>query len=277
MVIQNNRDMNLKLLRILIIISVFHLSISNLIAQEEQLNIQANHKVFTPAGKGPFSTIIAIPGCSGVSLNGAETDEERLADEGDRLFRRHYTKMVERLKKEGFLVVVIDYLSAENVLNTCDWEIHPKRVGEYVTDAISFVKKLPDVDISKIHLIGWSHGGEGILSWLSDIDEVPQGVLTAVTVYPGCSTIEPWKISLPVLLLIGESDDIALPSICNELVKSLDRITNVKVKSYPGARHGFDMTEGPAILSVGEGYTIGRNPRAGSDAWIEILKFLNMK
>ena len=108
MVIQNNRDMNLKLLRILIIISVFHLSISNLIAQEEQLNIQANHKVFTPAGKGPFSTIIAIPGCSGVSLNGAETDEERLADEGDRLFRRHYTKMVERLKKEEVLEVQVD-------------------------------------------------------------------------------------------------------------------------------------------------------------------------
>jgi hypothetical protein len=59
-------------------------------SQELQSSIEANHKIYVPDGKGPFQIAIAIPGCSGVSLNGLETDVGRLGDEGDRLFRRHY-------------------------------------------------------------------------------------------------------------------------------------------------------------------------------------------
>ena len=61
----------------------------------------------------------------------------------------------------------------------------------------------------------------------------------------------------------------------NDLIQSLPSQTNVKVKSYPEARHGFDFTEGPTILSVGNGLTIGRNEIAGNDAWKEIFKFLD--
>ena len=263
-----------KLIKIFILVQILFVNISEITAQVLKNKIQVNHKIYSPAGEGPFPVIIAIPGCSGVSLNGPETDAGRPGDEGDKLFRRHYAKMAERLRKDGYLVVLIDYLTAEGVLNTCGWEIHPNRVGEYVKESIPFVKTIPIADASKISIIGWSHGGEGVLSWLSNIDEAPQGVRAAVTIYPGCNTIKPWISSLPVLLIIGESDDIALPSICNELVESLDSKVNVKVKSYPGARHGFDMTEGPEVLSVGNGFTIGRNSKAGNDAWNEIVNFL---
>ena len=243
-------------------------------AQEIPAKIDANHRVYIPQGKGPFPVIIAIPGCSGVSLNGTETDVGRPGNEGDWLFRRHYPRMAERLQEAGFLVLLIDYLTAEGVPNTCGWEIHPKRVGEYIKDAISFVKMTPSANTSKINVIGWSHGGEGVLSWLSNLDEEPNGVLSAVAIYPGCSSSKPWKSPLPILMILGEADDIALPSVCNDLVKSLPNKTNVQVKSYPGARHGFDITEGPTVLSVGNGLTVGRNTKAGNNAWQEIFKFL---
>ena len=243
-------------------------------AQELQTQIEANHKVYVPEGKGPFPVIIAIPGCSGVSLNGPETDAGRLGDEGDRLFRRHYPRMAKRLQEAGFLVLLIDYLTAEGVLNTCGWEIHPKRVGEYIKEAISFVKMIPSANTSRINVIGWSHGGEGVLSWLANLEE-PEGVQKAIAVYPGCSASSPWKSSLPVLMILGEADNIALPSVCNGLTQSLPNQTNVIVKSYPEARHGFDLTEGPTVLSVGNGLTVGRNEKAGKDAWQEIFKFLN--
>jgi len=244
-------------------------------AQELQTQIEANHKIYMPEGKGPFPVVIAIPGCSGVSLNGPETDAGRPGDEGDRLFRRHYPRMAERLQEAGFLVLLIDYLTAEGVLNTCGWEIHPKRIGEYIKEAISFVKMTPSADISRINVIGWSHGGEGVLAWLANLEEEPEGVQKAITVYPGCSANGPWISSLPILMILGEADDIALPSVCNNLIQSLPNQTNVRVKSYPEARHGFDLTEGPTILSVGNGLTIGRNEKAGKDAWQEIFKFLN--
>jgi len=244
-------------------------------AQELQIRIAANQKIYVPDGEGPFPVIIAIPGCSGVSLNGPDTDTGRPGNEGDLLFRRHYPRMAERLQEAGFLVLLIDYLTAEGVLNTCGWEIHPKRVGKYVKGAITFAKNTPASDTSRIHVIGWSHGGAGVLSWLDNLKEETKGVQSAVAVYPGCSASGPWESSLPILLILGEADDIALPSVCNNLIQSLPNQTNVQVKSYPNARHGFDITEGPTVLSVGNGLTIGRNPKAGNDAWKEIFKFLN--
>ena len=244
-------------------------------AQELQIRIEANHKVYVPEGTGPFPVVIAIPGCSGVSLNGLETDEGRPGDEGDRLFRRHYSRMAQRLKEAGFLVLLIDYLTAEGVPNTCGWEIHPRRVGEYVQESISFTKTITNGDSTRINVIGWSHGGGGVLAWLANLDKEPDGVLSAVAIYPGCSASDPWESSLPILMILGEADDIALPSVCNDIVKSLLNKTNVQVRSYPEARHGFDLTEGPTVLSVGNNLTIGRNEKAGKDAWQEIFKFLN--
>lgn len=243
-------------------------------AQELHEQIKTNHKVYLPQGEGPFPVVLAFPGCSGVSLNGTETDAGRPGDEGDRLFRRHYSRMAVRLQQAGFMVLLVDYLTADGVHNTCGWEIHPKRVGEYVNEAISFVKTIPNIDTTKINIIGWSHGGEGVLAWLTKLQKEPDGVKSVVAVYPGCSSSSPWKSSLPVLMILGEADDIALPNICSSLIQSLINKSNVRVISYPNARHGFDLTEGPEVLSVGNGLTIGRNKQAGDYAWNEIFKFL---
>jgi dienelactone hydrolase len=244
-------------------------------AQAMRTRIEANHRVYVPQGKKPFPVVIAIPGCSGVSLNGSETDVGRSGDEGDRLFRRHYPRMAERLQEGGFLVLLVDYLAAEGVLNTCSGEIHPKRVGEYIAAAISFVKTMPVIDSSEIHVIGWSHGGAGVLAWLSNLTDESTEVRSAVAVYPGCEAARTWESSLPLLMILAGSDDIALPGVCDTLVQSLPNHTNVQVLNYPGARHGFDLTEGPEVLSVGDGLTVGRDPRAGSDAWRHIFKFFN--
>jgi dienelactone hydrolase len=246
-------------------------------SQTLQSKIELNHKIYMPEGSGPFPAIIAIPGCSGVSLKGVETDVGRPGDEGDRLFRRHYSKMAEKFQSAGYLVLLIDYLTAENVDNTCGWEIHPKRVGEYIKEAIQFAEQIQNVDTTRISVVGWSHGGEGIFQWLSHLEGEPNRVRSAVAVYPGCSASKPWKSSLPVLILIGESDDIALPSICHSLIQSLSDKTNVSVISYQNARHGFDLSEGPKVLPVGTGMTIGRNKKAGEQAWQAIVKFLNEK
>lgn len=54
--------------------SVAFLCVSALLAQPDLSGIRANHRAFFPSGDGPFPTVVAIPGCSGVSFDGLERD-----------------------------------------------------------------------------------------------------------------------------------------------------------------------------------------------------------
>ena len=243
-------------------------------AQSLQVAIDTNQRSFFPSGEGPFPTVIAIPGCSGVSLHGPATDAGRPGDEADRLFRRHYWRMAERLREGGFGVVLVDYLTAENVANTCSGEISHERVGEYIAASLEFAGTLLQVDMSRLYVIGWSHGGAGVIAWLQSLGERIPSVAGAITVYPGCDTRGPWASDVPVLVLLGEADDIALPERCDKILQALPEGMPVQVRRYAEARHGFDWSEGPEVLSIGGGMTVGRNPTAAEQAWEEILTFL---
>ena len=244
-------------------------------AQDMAMRIEANHKVFVPQGEGPFPLIIAMPGCSGVSLLGPKTDIGRPGIEDDVLFRRHYPYMARRLQNEGYLVLLVDYLSAENVINTCSGEIPHEKVADYIEASIAFAKAISVADTSHVNVIGWSYGGVGVQKWLAGLKKDPIGISSVITVYPGCGDQYAWKSSLPVLMLLGEADDIAPYGQCLDLVNSLNERTNVKVKTYPDARHGFDFEEGPEMLPIGHGMTVGRNEQAGIRAWQEMLSFLH--
>lgn len=244
-------------------------------AQATEEALRANHRALFPSGDGPFPTVVAVPGCSGVSLDGPATDAGRPGDEADRLFRRHYVRMAERLRDEGFGVVLIDYLTAEGVANTCRGEIAHERVGEYISAALTLAAHLSRVDISRLYVVGWSHGGSGTIAWLQSLEkQAPPGVAGAVAVYPGCGSREPWVSSIPVLVLLGEADDITPPEECDQLLDRLPDATRVEVRRYADARHGFDFTEGPEVLEIGGNMTVGRNPTAGEEAWKEIFTFL---
>jgi dienelactone hydrolase len=106
------------------VIAVLSVVVSSaMTAQPTGSDIERNLRTYFPSGDERFPTVVAIPGCSGVSLRGTETDDGRPGDEADRLFRRHYARMAERLRDGGFAVVLVDYLTAENVDNTCGGEI----------------------------------------------------------------------------------------------------------------------------------------------------------
>lgn len=250
---------------------------SSLTAQPTLGNIEGHHRTFFPSGEGSFPTVVAIPGCSGVSLDGPATDEGRPGDEADRLFRRHYARMADRLRDGGFGVVLVDYLTSENVANTCSGEISHERVGEYVAASLEFAETLPQVDLSRLYVVGWSHGGAGVIAWLQSLGERTPPVAGAVAVYPGCGSRGPWVSGVPVLVLLGEADDITPPETCDQILVRLPDGTRVEVRRYADARHGFDFTEGPEVLAIGGGMTVGRNPTAGEEAWKQIFAFLRVQ
>jgi outer membrane protein assembly factor BamB len=244
------------------------------LASEAARSDESFHRTYIPEGEGPFPTVIAIPGCSGVSLDGPAMDAGRPGDEGDRLFRRHYARMAERLQQAGFGVVLVDYLTAEGVRNTCSGEIPHERVAEYISSSLDLTATLPWVDPSRINVIGWSHGGGGLIAWLESLGEQSSAAAGAIAVYPPCGRRSPWTSPLPVLMLLGGIDDIAQPEPCEQLAGNMPDGTILEVHNYPDGRHGFDMTEGPELLPLGGGVTLGRNAEAGEDAWRRILDFL---
>ena len=238
--------------------------------------IVEHHFQFIPSGDGPFPTLIAIPGCSGIAFPdpAAEAGHPDLRED-DRLFRRHYLRMGERLRAEGFAVLLIHVHGAEGLVKACAGEISGERIAEYIDEAVAWAKNLDFVDDIRIHVIGWSMGGGGALAWLHGDRSQAGTVRSVVAVYPACAGREPLTNRIPLLMLLGGADDITDPAVCEGLVAASRTEPMITVRRYPGARHGFDIADAPPVLDIGNGMTIGHQRTAAEAAWREILAFLS--
>lgn len=237
--------------------------------------VVSNHFQFVPSGEGPFPTIIAIPGCSGIALQDPALEEELPSlTEDDRLFRRHYLRMAEKLRDQGFAVLLIHVHAGEGLVTACGGQISGERIAQYIDEAVAWSRELLFVDSSRIHLVGWSMGGGGVLAWLHGTRSESKAVRSAVSIYPGCAKRSPLTNQTPLLLLLGSADDIAEPGYCDDLVVASHAKTTIEVRHYQGARHGFDIVDAPPVLEIGNGMTIGYDQAAAESSWREILAFL---
>ena len=235
-----------------------------------------NHYAYIPSGQGPFPAVIAIPGCSGISTGDPVTEKSNAALHADDLFfRRHYRSAAQNLREQGFAVYLIDMHTAEGVLTACAGEIQKERIAQYIDESISWIREQAAVKRERIHLIGWSMGGRGVLQWLHGPRKGSESVRSAIAVYPPCGGHEDVSISLPILVLLGGADDIADPSECEQLIKTSSAKAQIVVRNYPGARHGFDIVDAPSIVEIGNGMTIGYQKEAAEASWREILAFLS--
>lgn len=132
------------------------------------------------------------------------------------------------------------------------------------------------VDTDKIHIIGWSMGGGGVLKWLEGPRSEATNVRSAIAVYPPCNKHKNLSIYMPVLMLLAGSDDIADPETCEDLVNSAAIEQQITLVNYPGALHGFDIVDAPPVLDIGGGMTVGYQKAAAEASWAAILQFLAM-
>lgn len=231
-----------------------------------------NHRLYLPSPEGRFPTILAVPGCSGVSLEPPATDVGRPGYQDDVLFRRHYPLMAERFRSEGYAVVLIDVLSGEGVVNACGGEIEAARIAQYITAASDWARNQPFVEVTELYLVGWSMGGGGVLAWLHDPEQ--SAVRAAITVYPSCRQSKPLAAKIPLLMQLGGSDDIADPKECEKLVANSPAREMIQTQRFEGARHGFDIEAAPEVLDIGDGMTVGYQQKAAETSWAKIIHFL---
>jgi len=214
------------------------------------------YTVFRPDGPGPHPAVVVLSGCSGLRPSFAP---------------KAYEQATERLRTMGFIVVWADYLGRRNK-NNCFGVFHYE-VAQDVVEAAAWLRLQPDVDARRITLMGWSFGGGAVLFALGKygVDEL---IFTrAIAYYPYCTVTEPWTHRIPLLVLHGDADNVAPPKMCTSvLVKSAEK-GDIKVITYPGALHSFDMSELPPSMSYSRG-TMGYNPQAAAAAWEEVQRFL---
>jgi len=215
------------------------------------------YRTFRPDRPGSHPAVVLLSGCDGFTPPIAPTLYERRA---------------EHLRALGHIVIFADYLGRRG-LKTCAGPITHDDAARDLMAAGAWLTSQPGVDRSRITAMGWSYGGRAVLAALANYTEKQLSFSRAVVYYPDCRALEPWKTALPVLMLLGASDDMTPAKLCLEAVKAVTAPGAVKVVVYKGALHAFDVPELPAKMRYGFA-TIGYHPEAAASARKEVEQFL---
>jgi dienelactone hydrolase len=192
------------------------------------------------------------------------------------------------LLKQHWHVLALDSFSSRGVREICR---RPRGEQAIVNQslrradlaaAIAWLIAHDAVDQDRLALIGWSNGGSTVLEYThhkepQGLKALYPGLRAAAAFYPGCAYRQRngYQATIPVLLLLGLSDDWTSPEPCFKLASSL-----VEVTGWENAFHGFD---GHAPLRFRTDIRTGTNPRgvhqganreAGDEAKMLLMHFL---
>jgi dienelactone hydrolase len=211
--------------------------------------------LYQPAGDGPFPAVIMMHGCAG---------DNRFLDPWEK-----------RILNWGYVVLRVDSISPRLRGSFCssDHLVTAKLRAQDAYDAKSYLSQLPFVDKDNVALIGWSHGGTAILYAIDDkipFEKRGNPFKAAVAFYPYC-TNPLGKQNAPLLVLIGEKDDICKATICRIALVSDKPPNEIILKEYKNAHHCFDWK----INTIWHGHKLEYNQEAAEDAISQTQKFLS--
>jgi dienelactone hydrolase len=217
-------------------------------------------RLLKPDGLGPFPAIVIMHDCSGLGHRSSGAPD-RWAGE---------------LVKQGYVVAIPDSFTTRGFANGVCADPSPRRAevnsARRVRDAyaaLSYLRTLPDVDGSRVGMMGGSHGGSTTLASMvapegeQDLfaHDKAAGFAAAVALYPGCAArYGDWRVArpsgasgpiadysgvykpiAPLLILIGENDDWTPAESCRKLTEIARKDGYpVAIKVYPGVHHSFD-------------------------------------
>jgi len=194
----------------------------------------------------------------------------------------------ETLRREGFVTLHVDSFTPRGIKEVCTVADRPVSVwGDRRRDAyaaLSFLRSLPFVRPEAVAAMGWSMGGLTVLAAMERDAETPgRGFYAGVALYPGCRLAGRGapKPSGPLLMLLGEEDDLTPPESCAPVIAGArSRGETVETETYPGAFHGFDSPGNAVRLRTGlakaQGGSahVGENREAREDALKRVPEFL---
>lgn len=202
------------------------------------------------------------------------------------------------LNAEGWHALVLDSLSTRGEKALCTQKIGSRAVTmtERRRDslgALQWLSARPEVDASRLALLGWSNGGSTVLASSNTrhpevrvaLDKGPR-LRAVVAFYPGCEADlkRGYAPAAPLLMLSGGSDDWTAAPPCEALAAQAHLVTGdakPQIKVYPGAFHGFDSlapvrlrADVPNGVKPGAGVHVGGQAAAREASRQDMLSFL---
>ena len=238
---------------------------------------------FAPdAGKASGAAAILLHGCGGLGANGNLNARHKAAKDW--------------LLERGIAVVFPESFTSRSFEEVCTVKMQSRTITQRdrvddVMAARTWLNAQPGIDVKKIVLWGWSHGGSTVLNsvtrrgGVAGLGEFPAELKFAESIafYPGCSPFAkdsaPQKISSPLTILMGDADDWTPAAPCTAFAARLKNNEQpVSITLYPGAFHDFDNPAGklrvrsevPNGVNAGKGVTVGPDPKAREDAMAKI-------
>ena len=185
-----------------------------------------------PTGVGPFPAVVLLHGCAGYP-------EPLDQDWGV------------NVASWGYVTLTIDSFGPRGIKNACSGTLP----ADVVLDAyrgLNFLVRQPFVDPKRIFVVGFSQGG-----WIT-LSSVERGAIeqrsenkfrAAAAFYPPCNLIR-GPVTVPTLIMIGESDDWTPADACRKLVegqsdwgisRKKSEGASILLNVYPGAYHSYDL------------------------------------
>ena len=232
------------------------------------------------ATAGPAPAMVLMHGCGGqLDRNG------HLAE--------RYTGLADRLNHMGVHVLVLDSFTSRGVKEVCTQHVGTRPINQQqrrrdALGALKWLSEQPQVDKTRLGLLGWSNGGSTVLAALNmrhpEVAAAGLRPSLAVAYYPGCEAElqRGFEASTPLLMLLGESDDWTPAGPCKALAHQAKSGPPIEWEAYEGAFHGFDGTapvrlrrDVPGGVKPGAGVTVGANPAAREASAARLTRFLN--
>jgi dienelactone hydrolase len=192
-----------------------------------------------PGAAGPRPAIVAMHGCGGLYRRDGRTFDAR------------YPEYVEHLNLAGYHVLLPDSFGSRGSGPICSVRNGERTITvetrrDDVIAAVTWLAARNDVDARRIALLGWSHGAMTTLTAINAARRhSAQPLAGAVVFYPGCRALlnQPFRLEIPLLMLLGERDDWTPPARCVQLAeqtRASQPTADFTVKVYRDSHHGFD-------------------------------------
>jgi dienelactone hydrolase len=205
-----------------------------------------------------------------------------------------YEAWAEHLRRHGFVALLVDSFGPRGEREICtqkDRRVTPSRDrSRDAHAALRWLAVQPGVDPKRIHVMGWSNGGQTVLHALRPDapgrDPAGPGFRSGVALYPGCGFFSRsgYRPTAPLLIQAGAADDWTPAKECERMAATArEQGASVEIDVYPEAHHAFDgvgtrVRRRPDVRNpsspTGWGATVGPNPAARAKAIARVTAFL---
>ena len=244
--------------------------------------LQLSGHWFKASASEPRPTVITLHGCSGA-----------LDEKGN--LNKNWIREAGYFNAEKMHLLVLDSFTPRGQKSICEMHVSRRSVHEEdrrddVFAAMRWLAQRTDVDLTRIAVIGRSHGGSVVLSTLDRSDKSVQAQTlkpkAAIALYPGCAKFTKmwdYELSAPLLLMIGALDDWTPSKYCvtlQEKVQRAQKDASFEMHVFPDSHHAFDgMAPVRVRTNIGNTRngtaTVGGNPEYREKAHRRMFEFIS--